>query len=117
MRNHGFSPAAERGTLKIDSPFSRCQRLGTDFSPRSTVSAAVGPASIRHGGARIQARLVTREPAASALVRPTYELQGVFDMPPGSGQFHLALCFKVDGVLGGFRNGPGAVCLDRKGVV
>ena len=43
------------------------------------------------GGARIRARLVTREPAASALVRPTHELHGVFDMPPGSGQFHLPL--------------------------
>src|SRR5258705_5120730 len=104
IRNHGFTPVTERDTLKIDSPFSRCQRLGTDFSPRSTFSAAVGPASIRHGRARIQARLCTLEPAASALVRRTYELQGVFDMPPGSGQFHLALFFTVGGGLGGFRN-------------
>jgi hypothetical protein len=89
------------------------KRLGADFGSRSTFRAAAAPASIRHGGARIQARLVTRETAASALVRPTHELQGVFDMPPGSGQFHLALCFKVDGVLGSFRNGPGAVCFQQ----
>jgi hypothetical protein len=76
-------------------------------------SAAAAPAAIRHRGARIQARLVTREPAASALVRPTHELQGVFDVPPGSGQFQLAFCFKVDGVLGSFRNGLGAVCFQQ----
>jgi hypothetical protein len=57
--------------------------------------------------------LVTREPAASALVRPTHELQGVFDMPPGSGQFNLAFCFELDGVLGSFRNGLGAVCFQQ----
>src|SRR5260370_2288483 len=82
IRNHGFTPVTERGTLKIDPAFSRCQRLGTDFSPRSTFSAAVGPASIRHGGARIQAPLFTREPAASALVPPTYEPQRAFALPP-----------------------------------
>jgi len=27
--------------------------------------------------------------------------------------FHLALCFKVDGVLGSFRNGLGAVCFQQ----
>src|SRR5258708_34795169 len=97
MRNHGFSPAAERGTLKIDSPFSRCQRLGTDFSPRSTFSAAGGPASIRHGGARIQARLVTREPAGSALVRAADKLPGLVAMPPVLAQFNRALCFTGDG--------------------
>jgi hypothetical protein len=58
-------------------------------------------------------RALSREPAASALVRSTHELQGVFDMPPGSGQFHLALLFKVDGVLGSFRNGLGAVCFQQ----
>src|SRR5258707_15519095 len=79
----------------------------------TTFVADVGPALIRHGGARILACLVTREPAASALVRPTHELQGVFDMVPGSGQFHLALCFKVDGVLGSFCNGLGAVCFQQ----
>jgi hypothetical protein len=50
---------------------------------------------------------------ASALVRPAHELQGVFDMPPGSGQFHLALYFKVDSVLGSFRNGLGTVCFQQ----
>jgi hypothetical protein len=54
-----------------------------------------------------------REPAASALVRPTHELHGIFDMPPGSGQFHLALYFKVDGIPGSFRNGLGAVCFQQ----
>src|SRR5215207_3535511 len=38
-------------------------------------------------------------PAASALVRPAHELHGVFDMPPGSGQFGLAFCLEFDGVL------------------
>jgi hypothetical protein len=46
---------------------------------------------------------VTRDPAASALVRPAHKLHGVFDMPPVFGQFHFALCFKFDGVLSGFR--------------
>jgi hypothetical protein len=30
-------------------------------------------------------------------------------MPPGLGLFHLALCLEVDGILGGFGNGFGAV--------
>ena len=51
--------------------------------------------------------------AASTLVRPAHKLHGVFDMPPVFGQFHLALCFKVDGVLRGFRNGLGAVCFQQ----
>jgi hypothetical protein len=99
--------------LKIVLLFSRAQAAWGGFGPRSTFRAAAAPASIRHGGARIQARLFTREPAASALVRPTHELQGVFDVPPGSGQFHLTLCFKVDGILGSFRNGLGAVCFQQ----
>src|ERR1700722_3322751 len=86
--------------------------LGTDFGPRSTFRAGA-PASIRHGGARIQARLVTREPAALALVRSAHKLHGVFDMPPVFGQFHFALCFEVDGVLGSFRNGFRAVCFQQ----
>src|SRR5206468_10324829 len=48
--------------------------------------------------------------AASALVRPAHELHGVFDMPPGFGQFDLAFCLEFDDVLGGFRNGLGAMC-------
>jgi hypothetical protein len=94
--------------LTIALPSIRCQ-AGMDFGPCSTFGAAAAPTSIRLGAARIQARLVTREPAASALVRPTHELQGVFDMPPGFRKFNLALCFEVDGVLGSFRNGLGAV--------
>src|SRR5215467_6699947 len=54
-------------------------------------------------------RPVTREPTALALVRPSHELHGVFDMPPGPGQLDLAFCFELDGVLGSFRNGFGAV--------
>jgi hypothetical protein len=49
------------------------------------------------------------ESAASTLVRPAHKLHGVFNMPPVFGQFDLALCFKLDGVLGGFSNGLGAV--------
>jgi hypothetical protein len=81
--------------------------LGSIFRP------ATEAASIRHGGAHIQAHLVTRAPAASALVRPTHELHGVFDMPPGFGQLDLALYFKVDGILGSFRNGLRAVCFQQ----
>jgi hypothetical protein len=99
--------------LKIALPFVRAQAAGTDFGPRSTFRAAAAPASIRHGGARIQARLVTCELATSALVWPAHKLHGIFDMPPVSGQFHLALCFKVDGVPGSFRNGLGAVCFQQ----
>src|SRR5882672_3396777 len=75
------------------------------ISPDSTFGGAA-PASIRLGG-RLHAgtRLCrARNPAASALVRPTHELHGVFDMPPCSGQFHLALRFEFDGVLGSFGN-------------
>jgi hypothetical protein len=39
------------------------------------------------------------------LVRPAHDFHGIFDMPPGSGQFHLAPSFKVNGILGGFGNG------------
>src|SRR5882757_9845241 len=89
-----------------------------DFGPRSNFrAAAAAPASIWHGSARIQAHfrhtLSRASPAASALVRPAHELHGVFDMPPGSGQFRLALCFKLDGVLGSFRYGLGAVCFQQ----
>jgi hypothetical protein len=52
-------------------------------------------------------------PAASALVRPAHELHGVFDMPPGSGQFDLAFCLEFDGVLGSFGNGLGAMCFQQ----
>jgi hypothetical protein len=99
--------------LKIVLPFSRTQAAWVGFCCTFHLPRRRRTASIRHGGARIQARLGTREPAASALVRPTHELQGVFDVPPGSGQFHLALCFKVDGVLGSFRNGPGTMCFQQ----
>jgi len=50
---------------------------------------------------------------ASALVRPAHELHGVFDMPPGSGQFDLAFCLEFDGVLGSFCNGLGAMCFQQ----
>jgi hypothetical protein len=96
--------------LKIALPFARAQAAWGGFWSRSTFRAAAAPASMRrsHSGT-----LVTREPAALALVRPAHKLHGVFDMPPVFGQFHLALCFKVDGVLGSFRNGPGPVCFQQ----
>jgi hypothetical protein len=50
-----------------------------------------------------------REPVASTLVRPAHEPHGVFDMSPSSGQLHLAFRFEFDGMMGGFRNGSGAV--------
>jgi hypothetical protein len=50
-----------------------------------------------------------REPAASTLVRPAHQLHGIFDMPPSSSQLHFAFRFEFDGILGGFRNGSGAV--------
>src|SRR5215475_1910834 len=57
--------------------------------------------------------LCVAAPAASALVRTAHQLHRVFDMPPGSGQFGLAFCFKLDGVLGSFRNGLGAMCFQQ----
>jgi hypothetical protein len=95
--------------LKIVLPFSRAQAAWRGFWSTFHLPRRLRIGLTSTAGARIQARLVTRKPAASALVRPTHELQGVFDVPPGSGQFHLALCFKVDGVPGSFRNGLGAV--------
>src|ERR1700704_1862670 len=80
IRNHGFAPVTERGALKNVLPFGRCLAAFDGFCPRPPSRAPAAPASIRHGGAGILACLVTREPAASALVRPTHELQGVFDM-------------------------------------
>jgi hypothetical protein len=53
--------------------------------------------------------MVAREPAASTLVRPAHEFHRVFDMPPGFGQFRLALGFEVDGVPGSFGDGFRAV--------
>src|SRR6266487_4603861 len=70
--------------------------------PRS----GLAPLASRHAS-------ITRDPAASALVRPAHKLHGVFDMPPVFSQFHLALCFKVDGVLSGLRNCLGTVCFQQ----
>jgi len=68
------------------------------------------PRRLRSGAATLrQANPVSREPAASALMRPAHKLHGVFDMSPGFGQLDIALRFKLDGVLSGFRNGFGAV--------
>jgi hypothetical protein len=52
-------------------------------------------------------------PAASALMRPAHELHGVFDMPPGPGQFDLAFSLELDSVLGSFCNGLGAMCFQE----
>jgi hypothetical protein len=62
-----------------------------------------GSAANRHGGPRIQL------PDSSALVRPSHKLHGVFDMPPGSGEFDIALGLELDGIVGSFRNGLGAM--------
>src|SRR5882672_12720218 len=70
IRNHGFTPVTESGALKIALPFSRGQAAWGGFYSTFPLRAAAAPASIRHGGARIQVRLVTRAPAASTLVRP-----------------------------------------------
>jgi hypothetical protein len=110
--NHGFTPATLEWRSKIVLPFSHCHAAPEPFWYTFQLGAAA-PASIWHGGARIQARLATREPEASALVRPAHKLHGVFDVPPVFGQFHLALCFKFDGVLSGFRNGLRAVCFQQ----
>jgi hypothetical protein len=47
------------------------------------------------------------------LVRPAHELHGVFDMPPGFGQFDIAFRLESYGVLNGFRNGFDAVCFEQ----
>lgn len=41
----------------------------------------------------------------SALVRAAHELHGLFDMPPGFGEFNLTLGLEVDCVLGSLGNG------------
>jgi hypothetical protein len=51
--------------------------------------------------------------AASALVRPAHQLHGVFDVPPGSGHFDVASSLKLDGILGGFCNGFGAMSFQQ----
>jgi hypothetical protein len=51
IRNHGFTPGA------------RCHAAPDRFWYTFQVGAAA-PASIRHGGARIQARLATPEPGS-----------------------------------------------------
>jgi hypothetical protein len=99
--------------LKIVSQFARCQAAQADFGPRSTFGAAAAPAGSGLAALACRRAFVAREPAASALVRPAHKLHGVFDMPPVFGQFELALCFKFDGVLGGFRNGLRAVCFQQ----
>src|SRR5690242_21683006 len=48
-----------------------------------------------------------RERVASTLVRPAHDLHGVFNMAPSSGQLHLAVRFKLDGILGSLRYGAG----------
>src|SRR6267378_3531996 len=52
IRNHGFTPVTESGALKIALPFSRGQAAWGGFY--STFPLRAAPASIRHGGARIQ---------------------------------------------------------------
>jgi hypothetical protein len=85
---------------------SNARQAVSDFAARSTLSDAAPPWS---GAARVHPRLVAREPAASTLVRPAHKLHCVFDVPPGFGEFELALRFKVDRVPGSFCDGLGAV--------
>src|SRR5436190_9098584 len=113
IRNHGFTPATESGTLKVTLPSGALRsrpRLGTDYTSPSRRRRA---GLVRHGDARVQANPVTCGPAASALVRPAHKLYGLFDMPPVFGQFHLAFCFKVDGVPSGLHNCLGTVCFQQ----
>src|SRR5439155_19211866 len=99
----------ERGALKIMSPFSRCQAAWGGFWSTFHLRRRCRTGLIRLNDVRTQARLCRARTAASALVRPAHKLHGVFDMPPVSGQFEFALCFKVDGVLRSFGNGLRAV--------
>jgi hypothetical protein len=100
--------------LKIALPFALAQAaLGPilvhvppsappPYRPRSGMAAL----AFRHALSRASRQ-------ALALVRPAHKFHGVFDMPPVFGQFHLALCFKVDGFLGSFRNGLGPMCFQQ----
>src|SRR6476469_7186830 len=45
----------------------------------------------------------------SERARAAHDFHCVFDIPPGSGQFHLAPGFKVNGIPGGFGNSLRAV--------
>src|SRR5437762_14227968 len=63
--------------------------------------------------ARILSAFCVQWRAISALVPPAHYLHGVFDMPPGFGQFGLAFCLEFDGVLGCFRNGFGTMCFQQ----
>ena len=76
-----ISPTRLEWRLKIVLPFSRCHAAPDRFWYTFQLGAAA-PASIRHGGASIRARLATREPEASALMRPAHKLHSVFDVPP-----------------------------------
>jgi hypothetical protein len=103
---HGFTPATEGGGLKdrvaADPP-------ACDGACPPSIFGVAAPIPVRLSAAHIRPRVVARGPAASTLVRPTHELHGVFDMPPGFCQFLLALRFKVDSVPGSFRDGLGAM--------
>src|ERR1700761_3216790 len=78
IRNHGFTPVTKRGAFKSVLPFSRHRAAGNGFwstfhLPRRR-RGRLDSAWRRHSGTP-----VTREPAASALVRPAHELHGAFD--------------------------------------
>src|ERR1700693_1004123 len=88
IRNHGFTPATLEWRLEIVLPFMRCHAAPDRFWYTFQLGAAA-PSWMRQGAASIQARIATREPEASALVRPAHKLHSVFDVPPVFGQFHL----------------------------
>jgi hypothetical protein len=90
--------------LTIALPSMRCQAMDLIRIPSSA------PRRPRADFAPLAfTRAWSREPTASTLVRPAHDFHCVFDMPPRFGQLELALCFKIDGVLGSFRDGFCAV--------
>jgi hypothetical protein len=52
---------------------------------------------------------VSPRAGSSALVWPAHQLHGVFDVSPGSGHFDIAFGLELDGILGRFCNGLGAM--------
>jgi hypothetical protein len=75
--------------------------LGRDIG-----GAIAAEAPIRRSPASKEYR---RSAAASAFVRPTHQLEGRFDVPPGFGLLAVALLFERRGLLSGLGNGPVAV--------
>jgi hypothetical protein len=111
--DHGFTPATESGALKNALPLH--SRPGAPacilvtLALRDLIAASV---SIRQHDAR-SCNSCHGVSAASALVRPSHKLHGVFDMSPGLRQFDLTFLFARNGLLSGFRYCLGAVRLQQ----